>query len=167
MKLIIASLVIFSLVILFLFALFPSDISVTRVVQINRPKTAVRKKIADLREWKSWNRFLYDAFAQNLPNNVTGMEDSGHITRPSVSVELLKAGPDTVITRWHHEKKSFDGDFIMTEMNGQVVLEWTLHFHLKWYPWDKLAGMFYDKQLGPAMEQSLMNLRQELESAPY
>jgi hypothetical protein len=38
-------------------------------------------------------------------------------------------------------------------------LVWTMHFHLNWYPWEKLAGMFYDKQLGPQMEQSLLNLQ--------
>ncbi len=48
-------------------------------------------------------------------------------------------------------------------MNGQTVLEWTLKFHIKWYPWEKLASMFYDKQLGPVMENSLLKLRNELE----
>ena len=40
-----------------------------------------------------------------------------------------------------------------------------LKFHVKWYPWEKLASMFYDKQLGPMMEKSLVNLRNELEKA--
>jgi hypothetical protein len=44
-----------------------------------------------------------------------------------------------------------------------VLLQFTLQFHLHWYPWEKLASMFYDKQLGPLLEQSLQNLRKELE----
>ena len=39
---------------------------------------------------------------------------------------------------------------------GQTIVEWTLHFHMQWYPWEKLASMFYDKQLGPLMEKSLI-----------
>ena len=41
---------------------------------------------------------------------------------------------------------------MLTKINNQVVVEWTMHFHLHWYPWEKLAGMFYDKELGPQME---------------
>jgi hypothetical protein len=51
------------------------------------------------------------------------------------------------------------------ESGGQVILQWSLKFHLRWYPWEKLAGMFYDKQLGPLMEKSLLNLRKSLEPA--
>jgi hypothetical protein len=163
-KLIFASLLVFSLIILFLFALFPSDISVTRVVQINKPRAEVRYKIADLREWKSWNDFLYKACGNRSVSWARGKEDSIHIERPYIRVDLLKTTPDSVITRWEQDKKYFNGNFILTEMSGQTVLEWTLYFHVKWYPWEKLASMFYDKQLGPLMENSLIKLRNELET---
>jgi hypothetical protein len=163
LKLIIASLIVFSLVILFLFALFPSDISVSRIVQIKSSKTEVSKKIADLREWKNWNKFLFNALARDSMSETRGTIDSSHIAMANVTVDLLKATPDTVITRWQHEGKSFMANFIFTEMNGQTVLEWTLNFHIKPYPWDKLASMFYEKKLGPLMEESLINLQKELE----
>lgn len=167
MKLIIASLLIFSLVILFLFALFPSDITVSRVVQINRPPSEVIRKINDLREWKNWNDFLLNAYGNQRVSWATGKEDSNQITRSYVIVDLLISGPDTVTTRWKHEGKSFTGNFTMTEINGQTIVEWTLFFHIPWYPWDKMASMFYDKQLGPLMEKSLINLRNELENPSH
>jgi hypothetical protein len=163
LKLIVISLIVFSVVILFLFALFPSEISVSRMVQINRPEALVRKKIADLREWK-WNEFLANAFNDTLTGFSHDGLDSDYIHQPSVSVDLLKATPDTLFTRWQHGSKSFDGNFMLRQMNGQTVLQWTLYFRIKWYPWDKLASMFYEKQLGPVMEKSLANLQQELES---
>jgi hypothetical protein len=148
-KLIIASLLVFSLIILFLFALFPSDISVTRVVQINKLRAEVRYKIADLREWRSWNEFLYEAYGNRSVSWATGKEDSIHIERPYVRVDLLKVTQDSVITRWEHDKNYFSGNFILTETSGQTVLEWTLYFHVKWYPWEKLASMFYTSNWGP------------------
>jgi hypothetical protein len=163
LKLIVISLIVFSIIILFLFALFPSDISVSRMVQISRPEAVVRKKIADLREWK-WNEFLGNAFNDTLTGFSHGRLDSDYIQQPSVSVNLLKAMPDTIFTRWQHGSKSFTGNFILKQMNGQTILQWTLYFHIKWYPWDKLASMFYEKQLGPVMEKSLTNLQQELET---
>jgi hypothetical protein len=148
LKLIIASLVVFSIVVLFLFALFPSDISVSRVIQIRASPEDVQKKISDLTNWRSWNEML--------------------ITRPdsnnNLSIEVLKAARDTVMTRWKNGRKSFTGTFVLAEMNGQTVLVWTLKFHINWYPWEKLASMFYDKQLGPVMENSLLKLRNEMEA---
>jgi len=151
------------MVFLFLFALFPSDISVSRVIQIHRSRPEVFQKIADLREWKSWNDFLYKAYAQNNLSHAAGKEDSTQISRPYVTVDLLKTVQDTVVTRWKQGNKSFLGSFDFTELNGQTVVDWTMHFHVSWYPWEKLASMFYEKQLGPLMEKSLVNLKNELE----
>ena len=162
MKLIIASIVIFSLVILFLFALFPSDISVSRVIQIKSSPEQIHKKIADLREWHDWNELLLNE--SDKKNQTVNFTDSGHIRNGSFTVELLKSAPDTVIVDWRHEKKSFRGNFIITGDHNQAIVQWTMRFHVRWYPWEKLASMFYDKQLGPVMEKSLLNLRNELET---
>jgi hypothetical protein len=164
LRLVIGSIVIFSIIILFLFALFPSDISVTRMIQINKPKTEIRKKIVDLRKWTNWNRFLFETDSVNkITGYATGKIDSNYIHEVYVNIDLLRTKPDSVFTRWQHDGKSFKGNFILTDMNGRTVVEWTLYFHIKWYPWEKLASMFYDKQLGPVMEKSLINLRNELE----
>jgi hypothetical protein len=162
LKLIIASLIIFSLVILFLFALFPTDISVSRIIEIRSSQEQVSKKISDLREWRTWNDMLVNELS------VSGVKsdrtDSNYISVGVLSVELLKSDGDTLITRWRNGDKTFTGNYILSEMDGQVIIEWSLHFHLKWYPWEKLASMFYDKQLGAVMENSLQKLKKELET---
>jgi hypothetical protein len=164
-RLIIASLVVFSVIILFLFALFPADISVTRVIQINRSAKQVRKKISDLREWESWNELIRSVKSVNQTDSPV-VQDSSQIRRGYFTVHLLKALPDTVITRWQFQKKMFISNYNLSERSGGVILEWTLHFKVKWYPWEKLSRMFYDKELGPLMENSLLNLRRDLESSP-
>jgi hypothetical protein len=164
LKLFIASILVFSLVILFLFALFPSDISVSRVIQINRPRVDVSKKINDLREWKNWNELLENPGMKDVINNPANLTDSLYIVRNGISVRIEKSAPDTIMTRWEKGNKFFDGNFNLKESGGQTFVEWRLHFHIHWYPWEKLASMFYDKQLGPVMEKSLLNLRNELEN---
>jgi len=47
-----------------------------------------------------------------------------------------------------------------------VQVEWRAITKLHWYPWEKFGSIIYDKQLGPQMEQSLLNLSQLLEKAP-
>jgi hypothetical protein len=163
LKLVIGSLVIFSIVILFLFALFPADISVTRLVQISRPGAEVRKKIVDLREWTSWNLFSEFGSDKSI-SYAMGKIDSSHIHEVYVDIDLLKATPDSIFTIWQHDGKFFKGNYILNGIGEQTTLVWILQFHVKWYPWEKLASMFYDKQLGPIMEKSLINLRDELEA---
>ena len=163
MKLIIGSVIVLSLVILFLFALFPSDISVTRVVQIGAPVTDVRKKITDLRQWKSWNEFVnHPSRGKVLDSAIDQRVDSTFINFAGAEVRLVGVNGDSVNTVWRRGEDSFDGLFYLNETGGQTIVEWTLHFHIKWYPWKKLASMFYDKQLGPVMEKSLLNLKEEL-----
>ena len=164
MRLVIGSLIIFSIVILFLFALFPSDISVSRLIRINHSSDQVIRKIANLRDWNSWNEFIYATTAKVNAGQMADSSDSVSIHKADFTVVRIKYLPDTIITRWQHGTHSFTGNFVLTpQTSDQTILEWTLHFQVKWYPWDKLASMFYDKQLGPVMEKSLLNLQNKMD----
>ncbi len=163
MKLVIGSLLVFSLVILFLFALFPSDISVSRVVQINRSPEQVLKWIDDLREWKKWNEFVIHNNEGGAISTAPQGADSANINLGSVHIQLVKVYRDTVFTMWSRGNDSFAGNFIVVKSDLQTILAWDLKFHIKWYPWEKLASMFYDKNLGPQMEKSLLSLKREIE----
>jgi len=167
LKLIIGSLLVFSLVILFLFALFPSNITVSRIIQINRSPAEVMGKIDDLREWKSWNELLANGLG-NMKKVLAPVKiDSSHIQKGYFMIDLVKVVPDTVTSIWHQEEKSFTGNYFLSGADRQSVVEWRLQYHIQWYPWDKLASMFYDKNLGPGMEKSLMNLKTELEGPAH
>jgi hypothetical protein len=155
-------------IILFLFALFPSDISVSRIVQINRPASEVAAKIDDLREWRSWNEFVIHLSPGKI-NRTTQVSGADSVLEyiGDVRVQLMEVHKDSIVTLWLHGDDSFAGVFKLMETNGQTVLAWDLKFHIKWYPWSKLASMFYDKNFGPRMEKSLLNLKNEMEgSAP-
>lgn len=152
-------------VVIFLFALFPSDISVTRFIRINAPKDSVWKEVSDLRTWKKWNELIQLHNHADSGNRNTGQADSNRINTINLQVYLIRKTADSVITKWEGSSgKSFLGKYIFTETNGQVVVQWNLEFHLHWYPWEKLASMFYDKELGPVMELSLVNLQNMMEN---
>lgn len=44
-----------------------------------------------------------------------------------------------------------------------TTLQLYYDFHLKWYPWEKLASIVYDKQLGPDMEKKLATIKERAE----
>ncbi len=166
MKLIIASVIILFGVVIFLFALFPADMSITRIVRINAPKDSVWKEVGDLRTWIKWNELIQVRRRTNSGNMNTRRGDSNHINSTDLKVYLLRKTADSVITKWEGgSAKSFLGNYIFFEDHGEVVVQWNLEFHLHWYPWEKLASMYYDKELGPLMEHSLVNLRNVMENA--
>jgi hypothetical protein len=165
LKLFIGSLLVFSLIILFLFALFPSEILISRVVQINRAPMEVLKQIDDLREWKKWNVLVNGTLGGgNNRAPIITISDSTLIDLGTVQIRMIKVHMDTVFTLWSRGNESFAANFILTKSNTQTILAWNLKFHVKWYPWEKLASMFYDKNLGPQMEKSLLALKNELET---
>lgn len=166
MKLIIASIIVLFGIVFFLFALFPADMTVSRIIRINAPRDAVAREISDLRTWQQWNQLAWEKTDGPAGNHSGQQTDSVHLENGRLSIYLLKQTADSVITRWQDASgRSFTGKFNIMESGGQVILQWNLEFHLHWYPWEKLASMFYDKQLGPLMEQSLLNLRKSLEPA--
>ncbi len=163
LRLVIGSIIILSLIVLFLFALFPSTISVTRMVQINCTESRILNDISDLRNWKNWNEFV---ILQAGKNKLIAKPDSVQIDYLRVDgneISLSGVGPDHVYTLWTRGSKMFMGQFMIDAKKGPPIVIWTMHFDVKWYPWEKLASMFYDKQLGPLMERSLVLLRDELE----
>jgi len=163
LRLVIGSLVVFFLVILFLFALFPSHISVTRVISINRSQTEVLDKMSDLRTWKTWNEFLIQPGSNNNSAGASDSARSDHLRVNGAVIRLVKVEKDEILTLWERGERMFAGRFLLQEKNGQTIIVWTFEFDVKWYPWEKLASMFYNKQLGPVMEKSLVNLRDLLE----
>jgi hypothetical protein len=160
LKLIIASVIILFGVVVFLFALFPSDMSVSRFIRINAPKDSVLKEVSDLRTWKKWNELIQSQVQGDSVKINHTQADSNRIDAVNLKINLIRKTADSVITDWEGSSgKSFRGKYIFSESGGQVVVEWTLEFHLHWYPWEKLASMFYDKELGPEMELSLTKLQ--------
>jgi hypothetical protein len=135
------------------------------VISISRPQTEVLNKISDLRTWKIWNEFLSQLGSNN---NSAGPEDSAwsdHLRVKGAVIRLARVEKNGISTTWQRGDRMFTGRFLLQEKNGRTILVWTFEFDVKWYPWEKLASMFYNKQLGPVMEKSLVNLRDLLEKA--
>jgi hypothetical protein len=163
LRLAIGSIVILSLIVLFLFALFPSTVSVTRMMQINSSEDKILNRISDLRTWKSWNEFVNSPVSKNNPGTKTDTDRADHLWIGDNEISILVTDRDHVNTLFTHGNQMFTGQFIIDAKNRPAIVIWTLNFKVKWYPWEKLASMFYDKQLGPLMEKSLVQLRDGLE----
>lgn len=60
--------------------------------------------------------------------------------------------------------KSFTYKWNVISFDTVSTVQLYYDFHLKWYPWQKLGSIIYDKQLGPVMEKWLVELKKEVEN---
>jgi hypothetical protein len=143
MKLVIISIIVLFGVLTFVFLLFPSHIHVSRLAAVRAPAPKVMGLLNDIPAWKKWNLLAGDAG-----------------TRDGIRITVVENTPGSLSTRWtKNTGKSFTGKFNLTEMPDGVMVEWDLDFPLRWYPWERLSGMFYEKEFGPLMDQSLSQLK--------
>jgi hypothetical protein len=158
-KLAIISLVVFGIMI-FTFSLFiPSDVRISRAINVAVPKDSLYRYIADIRTWKNWNDMLtqQDSSLGNFTEN--------SYAGKTMKVDLLMATPDSVRTRWQTGSSDAikSGFNLVQSLSDTTVAQWYFDFHLQWYPWEKFGSIIFDQQLGPAMESSLRKLKDEME----
>jgi hypothetical protein len=149
-------------IVIYLFSLMiPSQVRISRAVNVSVPKDSLLAAVVDLRQWKQWNDLVTNP---DLTNKV--------FTENEFSSEQLKVTRqsqvgDTLLTSWHQQNaRVLNSGFMWVGGDGQLVLQWYFDIKLRWYPWEKFGSIVFDKQLGPPMEKSLGNLKKLLEKTP-
>lgn len=160
-KLAIISAVIFSIVIYLFSLIIPSQVRVSRAINISAPKDSLRAAVTDLQQWKAWNELVNSADLTNKQyTGETFSSDQLKVTRNSLV-------GDTLLTSWQQRNaRVLSSGFVWLGEDGQLVLQWYFDIKLRWYPWEKFGSIVFDKQLGPSMEKSLGNLKKLLENNP-
>lgn len=144
-KLIGISFVAFFLLLTAFTSLIPSEIRISRAVDIQAEKNLVLPLLKDDKKWNRW------------------IQDSTRIIR----VNPLITSDSLVSAEWTAGDKTFNSSYALYEVKeGTVTVQWFFDMKLSWYPWDKLGSIVYDKQMGPVMEESLGKLKQLVESNP-
>jgi hypothetical protein len=143
LKLALISFVIFSLILYLISLLIPSDIRVSRAINIVASKEKVEKRILDTRSWPEWNE---------LVNN-------------KIEITVDSVLPGHIVTTWKTKDREIKSSFVLEEAAGITVVQWYFEFHLEW-PWDKFGSLVLDKQFGTPMESSLNKLKKLVENSP-
>lgn len=159
LKLFVLTLVIFGLLILALSLLFPSNVRISRAINIAAPKENVRQQLAKIDQWPGWNVMV----GQELTNVV--VSDSS-FSSDQMKIRLLSVSPDTIRTHWKRgSHETIQSGFTLMYAADSTVVQWYFDFKLNWYPWEKFGSIVFDKQLGPVMETSLSNLKKFMENS--
>jgi hypothetical protein len=126
--------------------LFPNKTGISKTVNIVSTKSSIAATLQDTDNWKTWNEFA---------------------KADTIFVEKKFANTDSVVMLWRNTVgSSLTSVFrIIGNNSDSTILNFELIQQLKWYqPLQKFAAIFAEKKLGPGMEISLNNLKQQLES---
>ena len=110
-----------------------------------------------------WNEML------NTPDLTNKSATSTVFTSDQLKINLIgNATNNPINTVWKKNgSREIQSAFnIVENESGTTVVQWYFDFKLRWYPWEKFGSIVFDKQLGPSMEKSLLNLKKLAESTP-
>lgn len=152
-KLAIISFVVFFVLLTAIGSLFPSNVLVSRAVDISASPDSIRAYIDDYQKWNEWMEG-----AKESEYKVTA-SDSIKAFYGNTIITLVKKEPN----KWQHQWKAGNSvqlSSIQIIPAGSVsTVQWQFEEHIKWYPWEKIGSMMNDKILGGNMKKSLANLK--------
>jgi hypothetical protein len=154
LKLGVISVIVFFIIFTLIGILFPSTIVVERSIKLSSNIDSVGKYISNYSKWNEWM-----AGAKQSEIKVMS-EDSSKAFYGTTVINLILYKDNT----WQHEWKGKSNAQTSTLQlvaidKMQTALKWRFEQHVKWYPWQKLAGLMSEKILGTSMEQSLDTLK--------
>lgn len=147
--------------------LLPSQVTVAKSVVIKAPKEKIREEIIHFRNWKNW----YPPMKDNSVSMQVKNEDKLLLKDSSgreIIMKMIRSIGDTINVSFESISSSkIDYQFLLMSHNADSTLV-TLNVNtlFKWYPWQKLKGIFLDKITGPMYEETLANLKRTTSSQP-
>jgi hypothetical protein len=154
-KLVIISLIVLSVLITAISALFPSTVIVSRAMEMSASANQIAHYASDLNQWKFW-------MSDWKENKATWKDSTVYIG--TQTIKQVAKSDTTVIYDWvatGQRPYIVKFEWIPTQ-KGIYVVHWSFEQHVKWYPWEKFQTLLNEKVLGYKMEMELANLRELL-----
>lgn len=146
--------------------LFPSSLRVIRVVNIAASRQKTLATVSDLRSWTQWNEFVNSPQLTHKAWSDPADGKGAWMRSDQLSVEETAVDTQRITLRWDLKGgKQYSGVIdVYQTFPDSVSVEWWFDLHFRWYPWEKLGVFIYDRKLGPAMEESLSELKRYVEN---
>jgi Polyketide cyclase / dehydrase and lipid transport len=150
--------------------LIPSEVHGRRGIVIKADSETIREQIAVFYNWKNWNpEFKANADKLTYKNVSLGQNPTCNLTVNGRSTNYSITRNNAVFVRVIQQKKGqhdIENTFTFSKdsATGGTYVDWKFIGTLKWYPWEKFAGMFTESMTAPVYEMALENLKQYAES---
>ena len=149
--------------------LIPSQVLVSRGVEMNATEVKTFNEISLLKNWRHWHPvFKNDSLKVSYSKDSIGLnsfcewENNGQknklvvtaLRKDEMTLSLQRAGEAEVINTI---------TLLPLAGNNRVQVEWKALTHLRWYPWEKFYGIFIEKFTGQGYDDALNSLKTFLE----
>ncbi len=142
----------------------PSNIRISRAVNINANAGTIIAQINDIRNWKNWYPG-FDTLALEKP-----IEENGKVTFAEVKGSQISLVQDSVnhlmatLSKAGSQKTNMGWQVIEHAGSDLVTVQWYIDFKLKWYPWEKFSSLSFEARYGSMLENGLAGLKSFLET---
>ena len=160
-KLGIISLVFFAIFLTGLSLFFPSNVRISKAVDIRTEKDSLLALLSNPVNWKKWYPGADTADLLYVAGEVKG------IITGELSGLLMTSVTDSSVSAINAGTKSRKGESGWNIFPGGApntyTVQWYMDFHLRWYPWEKFSSLLLEKRYGAVMEKGLEQLKASLE----
>jgi hypothetical protein len=155
--------------------LIPSRAMVSRAVQIDgKPASFIYQQVADLNRWVNWHPvFTTGPATLDCPPSGPLMKERGcTITQGGKKINIRLLSSDSNAVRFlltAPGENDVENEILVRSADGgeSVQVEWKAIMKLKWYPWQKVYGIFIDPLTGPGYEAALKGLKDYMEEGHH
>jgi hypothetical protein len=133
--------------------LIPSQIRISKAIDINTEGDNVLALVGDKEKWPLWHPAYEQGndSAQKKWVQQTGWKKLVH-NDSIVIVELQPEGKKPIVNGWQLYRHG---------NSAPMTLQWYMDFQLPWYPWQKFGSLFYEGTYGRMMEKGLNSLKEQ------
>lgn len=125
--------------------LFPSNVRISKAIDVGASPDSVLMYVRDTSMWPMWHPAFKDQGRQYLSRmkKVSGNDSS-------VIMEMARPG-----------RAAATNGFITMNSGSPdtTVVQWYIDFTFKWYPWEKFSSLFLENTYGLQMQNGLKRLK--------
>ena len=140
----------------------PSNVRISRGIQINSSKDSVMNQVSQVSNWRNWYPGAGSLKSYYEDNAIKGLI----LDEPNKRYLVIREIKDDEVTAEYllPNKKIQTGWLVAANANANsVTMQWYMDFHLRWYPWEKFSSFLFEKVYHPQLQQGLDNLKKFLE----
>jgi hypothetical protein len=150
--------------------LIPSEVHGRRGVVIKAERDSIRQQIAVFYNWKNWHpEFKANPTLITYQNVSSGKDAKAMVVvnGKTTTYQLIQADSTTIrVLQKRPGENDIENIFSLAKdsTTGGTYTDWKFISTLKWYPWEKFAGMMTESMTAPGMDLGMNNLKQYTES---
>lgn len=159
----------FFLLITLISFLFPSRVITVKSVTVHAPEAKILAAVNDLTAWKNWHPVFTQANSNvKISSPSTGKNAKAEWSQDNKNYSIVFTGNIDKAVQFDVNspgEKPVQTTLAVLPMQepGAFQVEWRAVTHLKWYPWEKFAGIFVSEMTGPGYQQALDALQKYVE----